>query len=172
MYPSLSVPTTLKRTGWVSEIPRPALSCWKPLWWFPQCLALWLLLIVGRVSQPAESSCFTEPLLVMWLGCWQWLITDQFSKEAVINPERVGSYIWSPEGGVSCAAISLRGVHFKSKINKTLFHLNCYCNGYSEYQKSKTILNYQWTYSSAHFKNPELSGHIEKLTIGREIQCD
>lgn len=84
-----------------------------------------------------------------------------FQKKAVINPERVWSYTWSPRGGVSRAAISLRGVHFKSKINKILDHHHCFCNGYSEYQKSKTILNYQWTYSSSYFKNSELSGHIE-----------
>lgn len=147
MYPSLSVPTTLKRTGWVSEISHPALNCWKPLWWFPQSLALWLLLIFGRVSQPVENYCISEPLLVMWMCCEQRLITDQFSEGSCNQPRKGGIITWSQRGwgGVSHAAISLRGVHFKSRINKTLDHHNCCCNGCSEYQKSKTILNSQWT---------------------------
>lgn len=93
MYPSLSVPTT-HRTGWVGATSRRSLNCWKPVWWLPQSLALWLLLIVGRVSQPVENHCFSEPLLVTWVCCWWRLIIDliSYKKEAVISPEGAGSY--------------------------------------------------------------------------------
>ena len=40
MHPSLSVPTTLKRTRWMRAVSHPALNCWKLVWWFPQSLAL------------------------------------------------------------------------------------------------------------------------------------
>lgn len=168
MCPSLSVPTTLRRTRWVRAVSHPALNCWKLVWWFLWSLALWLLLIVGRVSQPVEDHCFSEPLLIMWVCCWWSLIIDpvSYKKEAVISPE--GRLIrWSPGSRVSQAAVSLRGVHFKSKISKILDH-SCCCSAYSEYQKSNTILNHPWKYSSPHFKNSELSKHIEELACWRE----
>lgn len=45
----------------VSEISCPALNCWELVWWFPQSLTLRFLLTVGRVSQPGENHCFSEP---------------------------------------------------------------------------------------------------------------
>ena len=170
MYPFLSVPTTLRRTRWMRAISHPTLNCWKLVWWFPWSLALWLLLMA--VFQPVENHCFSEPLLIMWVCCLWRLIIDpvSYKKEAVISPKGQGHH-WSPGSRVSYAAVSLRGVHVRSKISKILDH-SCCCSVYSEYQKSNTILNHQWKYSSPHFRNSELSKHIEELACWREIECD